>query len=88
MRAKAVRRTLNYEERSNDQCIICGEFGRNHERWFRCTSCGQWVHEDCSGAESAKDYCVITVVTVDQAQTYQTASDFGDRCHEPRSRPV
>lgn len=39
-----------------DQCIICGEFGKSEEIWFRCTTCGLWTHKDCSGAETAKNY--------------------------------
>ncbi|XP_041983249.1 uncharacterized protein LOC121736227 [Aricia agestis] len=37
-------------------CLICNEFGRNNEVWYRCTSCGLWAHADCTGWESAKDY--------------------------------
>ncbi|KAF5269631.1 hypothetical protein FQR65_LT05970 [Abscondita terminalis] len=40
----------------SDICIICEDFGKKTETWFRCTSCGRWVHKDCSGAESPKDY--------------------------------
>ncbi|PSN53104.1 hypothetical protein C0J52_10568 [Blattella germanica] len=29
-------------------CIICGEFGRNQELWYRCTICAAWAHSECS----------------------------------------
>ncbi|GBP13902.1 hypothetical protein EVAR_10471_1 [Eumeta japonica] len=32
-----------------DMRIVCGEFGRDHEIWYRCTSCGLWAHADCTG---------------------------------------
>lgn len=48
---------MNYD----DVCIICGEFGKNNEIWFRCTLFGNWVHGDCSGATKPRgyvcDYC-------------------------------
>ncbi|KAF2885951.1 hypothetical protein ILUMI_20222 [Ignelater luminosus] len=37
-------------------CMICSEFGRNNEMWYRCTSCGLWVHEDCTGWDSPEGY--------------------------------
>lgn len=40
----------------NDICIICGEFGKGGEMWFRCKSCGAWAHQECSGQEKAKNY--------------------------------
>ncbi|PSN42320.1 hypothetical protein C0J52_18224 [Blattella germanica] len=29
-------------------CIICGEFGRNQELWYRCTICAAWADSECS----------------------------------------
>lgn len=40
----------------NEYCIICNEFGKDGELWFRCTICGRWVHQECSGCEKAKMY--------------------------------
>lgn len=39
-----------------ETCFICGEFGRDGEEWFRCTSCGLWVHSLCSGSDSPVKY--------------------------------
>lgn len=44
------------EINNNDICLICGEFGRDGEMWYRCTSCSHWAHADCSGSSSAKGY--------------------------------
>lgn len=29
---------------NEETSFICREFGRDMEVWFRCTSCGLWVH--------------------------------------------
>lgn len=43
--------------RANDEyCIICNEFGKDRELWYRCVSCGKWAHALCSGENSANDY--------------------------------
>ncbi|KAK5648281.1 hypothetical protein RI129_003173 [Pyrocoelia pectoralis] len=39
-----------------NKCLICGEFGRNNEMWYRCTSCGLWAHSECTGLDSAEGY--------------------------------
>lgn len=39
-----------------DKCIVCDEFGKDGELWFRCTLCGLWCHEECSGCETEKDF--------------------------------
>lgn len=26
----------------NELCVICTEFGKNGELWYRCVSCGKW----------------------------------------------
>ena len=39
-----------------DVCIVCNEFGRDGEMWFRCVTCGLWAHADCSGWDTAKNY--------------------------------
>lgn len=41
---------------ANEICVICGEFGKNRELWFRCVKCAVWVHSECSGWESAAGY--------------------------------
>lgn len=41
---------------NENECLICGEFGRNKEMWFRCVVCGRWAHQECSGWDSAEDY--------------------------------
>lgn len=40
----------------NEFCIICNEFGKDGEMWYRCTMCGKWVHQECSGCLKAKKY--------------------------------
>lgn len=37
-------------------CIICGDFGRKIEAWFRCTGCGKWAHKECSGVTRPENY--------------------------------
>lgn len=45
----------------DDICLICGQFGRNNEVWYRCNSYSKWAHAACSGKEKGKiylcDYC-------------------------------
>lgn len=53
---KAVKRNIRGKIKAEDNCVICGEFGRNNELWFRCTACGYWAHELCSGVKSAAGY--------------------------------
>jgi len=40
----------------DNTCIICGEFGRDQEEWFRCASCGTWAHSLCSGEDDPENY--------------------------------
>lgn len=37
-------------------CFVCGEFGRDGEEWYRCTSCGIWLHALCSAADSPENF--------------------------------
>lgn len=30
---------------TNEICVICGEFGKDKELWFRCIECASWA--DC-----------------------------------------
>ncbi|KAG7294875.1 hypothetical protein JYU34_002823 [Plutella xylostella] len=43
-------------EDAGNRCLVCDEFGRNNEMWYRCTSCGLWAHAECTGWESAEGY--------------------------------
>lgn len=38
-----------------EMCAICNEYGTN-ELWYRCTTCGKWVHSECSGADTPENY--------------------------------
>lgn len=46
----------------HDKCIYCGDTGKNKELWYRCTVCGLWAHEECSGKDSPEgfvcDFCM------------------------------
>lgn len=44
------------DEDAENHCLICGEFGRNNEVWYRCTSCGLWAHSACTGWDSPNGY--------------------------------
>lgn len=39
-----------------DVCLVCNEYGKGAETWFRCTMCGRWAHKACSGVNKAKCY--------------------------------
>lgn len=44
-------------ESSDDEiCIVCGDFGKGRETWFRCTGCGKWPHKECSGLNKPDNY--------------------------------
>ncbi|KAK4880675.1 hypothetical protein RN001_008821 [Aquatica leii] len=48
---------LQDQDSSDDElCVICGEYGKGREMWFRCTSCGKWTHKDCSGVDKPTCY--------------------------------
>ena len=36
-------------DQNNEKCIICDDFGRDGEEWYRCITCGFWSHSECSG---------------------------------------
>ncbi|KAG5878425.1 hypothetical protein JTB14_026298 [Gonioctena quinquepunctata] len=44
------------QDTDNNVCALCGEFSRGRELWFRCVNCAEWVHAECSGANSAVGY--------------------------------
>ncbi|GBP87704.1 hypothetical protein EVAR_61929_1 [Eumeta japonica] len=46
----------NINETGTSTCLICTEFGRNNDIWYRCTVCGLWAHADCTGWDSAEGY--------------------------------
>lgn len=43
-------------------CLVCNDYGPNSEVWYRCTTCGQWAHQLCSGKDTPRgyicDFCV------------------------------
>ena len=39
-----------------DVCLVCDEFGRDNEMWYRCVGCGRWCHAECSGWDSPDGY--------------------------------
>lgn len=43
----------------NELCVICDEFDKNKELWYRCVSCGKWAHALCSGANSADNFICV-----------------------------
>ena len=53
---------MNVDNENYNKCIICEEFGKNKELWYRCTLCGLWAHAICSGWDAPDgficDLCV------------------------------
>lgn len=47
---------MNVDNENYNKCIICEEFGKNNEMWYRCTICGLWAHAICSGWDSPNGY--------------------------------
>lgn len=43
-------------DQNNEKCIICDDFGRDGEEWYRCITCGFWSHSECSGWDCADEY--------------------------------
>lgn len=41
---------------TNELCVICGEFGKDQELWYRCIVCGNWVHALCSDRDKPDGY--------------------------------
>ncbi|KAG8336638.1 hypothetical protein J6590_041007 [Homalodisca vitripennis] len=35
--------------------MLCGDFGKDNELWFRCCSCAGWIHAACSASEYQED---------------------------------
>ncbi|XP_030753169.1 uncharacterized protein LOC115880173 [Sitophilus oryzae] len=41
--------------KENDLCPICVETGRTDELWWRCRSCGTWLHAACTAVSQPED---------------------------------
>jgi hypothetical protein len=54
--SRPQKRSLDDFSSANDNCVICGEFGRGGETWFRCVMCGFWAHQLCSGVDRPDAY--------------------------------
>lgn len=61
-KSRPVRRGAADNKSALDNCVMCGEFGKDNELWYRCRECAMWAHCACTSADSAKtyvcDYCV------------------------------
>jgi hypothetical protein len=53
---KAVRRFAHKKTSTDDNCLMCGEFGRNGGYWYRWRVCASWAHKACTDATRAKYY--------------------------------
>lgn len=47
---------MHVDDEKYNKCIICEEFGKNNELWYRCTICAMWTHAICSGWDSPNGY--------------------------------
>lgn len=61
--SRPVCRSVDGNKSKDDTCILCGEFGRDRELWYRCRVCALWAHEACTSAVSANDYVCDYCVT-------------------------
>lgn len=48
--------TTRDETNSNELCLLCGEFGCDNELWFQCINFLEWVHSECSSADTADNF--------------------------------
>jgi hypothetical protein len=48
--SRPVCRSVDANKSKDDTCIVCGEFGRDRELWYRCRVCAVWAHEACTSA--------------------------------------
>lgn len=39
-----------------NKCMICLDVGKSNELWYRCRSCGNWAHADCTDSDNAANY--------------------------------
>ena len=44
------------DEVDEDRCLVCNDFGKQNEMWFRCTLCSRWAHSECSGWDTPAGY--------------------------------
>lgn len=51
-----VIRNAGENKPTDENCLVCGEFGRDGEKWYRCRVCAAWAHKACTDATRAKDY--------------------------------
>ncbi|CAH0731024.1 unnamed protein product, partial [Brenthis ino] len=52
------------EENSDleNKCVLCDDYGRNNELWYRCVICGLWAHAECTGSDTPENYmCDICI---------------------------
>lgn len=40
-------------------CAICLDTGKSGEMWYRCRSCGNWAHKECSGSDRPDFICAF-----------------------------
>jgi hypothetical protein len=55
-RTRPILRKIVANQSADDKCLVCGEFGRDGEMWYRCRMCARWAHQDCTSATSAHNY--------------------------------
>lgn len=39
-----------------NKCVLCDDYGRNNELWYRCVICGLWAHVECTGSDTPENY--------------------------------
>lgn len=44
------------QPRMEELCIVCSEFGKDKELWYRCVNCGKWTHALCTIYDSAENF--------------------------------
>lgn len=40
-------------------CAICLDTAKSGEMWYRCRSCGNWAHKECSGSDRPDFICAF-----------------------------
>ena len=55
---RPIRRSANIDglDPNAENCLVCGEFGRDREWWYRCRVCALWAHEAFTSATTANNY--------------------------------
>lgn len=51
-----VRNDRDTDIEDLEKCVICTDYGRNNELWYRCILCGLWAHAECTGYDSPEGY--------------------------------